>query len=68
LYSHNAAEVSALGKAAARAEVQHADRPILGVDHMATRILAGEREDVILEFLTLDGERQVAGCNSTFLE
>ncbi len=26
---------------------------ILGIDHMATRILAGEREDAILEFLTL---------------
>jgi hypothetical protein len=26
---------------------------ILGVDHMATRILAGEREDAILEFLTM---------------
>lgn len=26
---------------------------ILGVDHMATRILAGEREDAILEFLTV---------------
>ena len=49
----DAAEVSALEKAAARAEVQDADRLILGVDHMATRILAGEREDAILEFLTL---------------
>ena len=26
---------------------------ILGVDHMATRILSGEREDAILEFLTM---------------
>lgn len=26
---------------------------LLGVDHMATRILAGEREDAILEFLTM---------------
>ncbi|MEM7222642.1 MAG: hypothetical protein AAF495_06670 [Pseudomonadota bacterium] len=26
---------------------------LLGLDHMATRILAGEREDAILEFLTL---------------
>jgi hypothetical protein len=29
------------------------DKLVLGVDHMATRILAGEREDAILEFLTL---------------
>ncbi len=29
------------------------DKLILGVDHMATRILAGEREGAILEFLTL---------------
>jgi hypothetical protein len=26
---------------------------ILGVDHLATRVLAGEREDAILEFLTM---------------
>lgn len=29
------------------------EKLVLGVDHMATRILAGEREDAILEFLTL---------------
>ena len=26
---------------------------VLGVDHLATRVLAGEREDSILEFLTM---------------
>ncbi len=29
------------------------DPLVLGVDHLATRILAGEREDAILEFLTM---------------
>ena len=35
--------------------VEHHIGPIVavGVDHMATRILAGEREDAILEFLTM---------------
>ena len=26
---------------------------VLGLDHMATRILAGDREDAILEYLTM---------------
>lgn len=29
------------------------DQLLLGVDHMATRVLAGEREDAICEFLTM---------------
>lgn len=29
------------------------DGKVLGLDHMATRILAGEREDAILEYLTM---------------
>ena len=49
----DAAIVEALERAAARAHVDDPDQLILGVDHMATRILAGEREDAILEFLTL---------------
>ena len=32
-------------------------KPLMrGIDHMATRILAGEREDAILEFLCLKFE------------
>ncbi len=42
-----------LDKAAERAEDMAVADLILGVDHMATRILAGEREDAILEFLTM---------------
>ena len=43
---------------------------ILGVDHMATRILAGEREDAILEFLTMSdyyfwGAYNIADQNSS---
>jgi hypothetical protein len=43
---------------------------ILGVDHMATRILSGEREDAILEFLTMSnyyfwGAYNIADQNSS---
>ncbi len=43
---------------------------IAGVDHMATRILAGEREDAILEFLTMSnyyfwGAYNIADMNSS---
>jgi hypothetical protein len=43
---------------------------ILGIDHMATRILAGEREDAILEFLTMSpyyfwGAYNIADQNSS---
>lgn len=35
---------------------KHQIKPLIkGIDHMATRILAGEREDAILEFLCLSG-------------
>ena len=46
-------EKSRLEKADAVARDKGALPLILGVDHMATRILAGEREDAILEFLTM---------------
>ncbi|MDX2381377.1 MAG: hypothetical protein QNM02_16645 [Acidimicrobiia bacterium] len=40
--------------AAAAIQVEHGlEGLILGLDHMATRILAGEREDAILEYLTM---------------
>ena len=42
-----------LDKADATAQEKGALPFILGVDHMATRILAGEREDAILEFLSM---------------
>jgi hypothetical protein len=66
----DAAIVEALERAAARAHVDDPDQLILGVDHMATRILAGEREDAILEFLTLSnyyfwGAYNIADQNSS---
>ena len=40
--------------AGAQLQVDHGiDGLVLGLDHMATRILAGEREDAILEYLTM---------------
>jgi len=47
------ADTNRLNAAAARAHEKGAVPLILGVDHMATRILSGEREDAILEFLTM---------------
>ncbi len=43
---------------------------VLGADHMATRILSGEREDAILEFLTMSnyyfwGAYNIADMNSS---
>ena len=43
---------------------------LAGVDHMATRVLAGEREDAILEFLTMSnyyfwGAYNIADMNSS---
>ncbi len=48
-----AEEQGRLDAAEAFAHEHGLDSLILGVDHMATRILAGEREDAILEFLTM---------------
>jgi len=66
----DAATVDALEQVAARVGEGNADRLILGVDHMATRILAGEREDAILEFLTMSnyyfwGAFNIADQNSS---
>ena len=44
---------SILDQAAENAASLNISKLVLGVDHMATRILAGEREDAILEFLTM---------------
>jgi len=49
----DAADVDTLAKIDAFAKEQRLDPLVLGLDHMATRILAGEREDAILEFLTM---------------
>lgn len=49
----NDSERRSLDEAAEQAESQGTGGLILGVDHMASRILAGEREDAILEFLTM---------------
>jgi hypothetical protein len=46
-------ELGRLDTADALAEERGIKPLILGVDHMATRILSGEREDAILEFLTM---------------
>jgi hypothetical protein len=51
LLAKNEREV--LAKADAQAAAKGTNKLVLGVDHMATRILSGEREDAILEFLTL---------------
>jgi hypothetical protein len=48
-----AAENKALKEAVAFSEEHGLLDLMLGYDHMATRILAGEREDAILEFLTM---------------
>lgn len=48
-----AADVAKLDAIASFAKEQKLDQLVLGLDHMATRILAGEREDAILEFLTM---------------
>lgn len=50
-------------------ELGFADK-ILGLDHLATRILAGEREDAILEFLTMStyyfwGAYNISAMNSS---
>ena len=37
---------------------------VLGVDHAATRILAGDREHALLEYLT-DGARTTSGAPTT---
>ena len=54
------------------AEIARTDVPrlVLGPDHMATRILSGEREDAILEFLTMSnyyfwGAYNISDMNSS---
>lgn len=49
----NEAERQQLDQAAAFGSDSKISSLMLGIDHLATRILAGEREDAILEFLTM---------------
>jgi hypothetical protein len=63
-------EIARLDRAEAASSDKGIDGLILGVDHMATRILSGEREDAILEFLTLSnyyfwGAYNIADQNSS---
>ena len=63
-------ESKRLAEADAKAREKGAVPLILGVDHMATRILSGEREDAILEFLTMSnyyfwGAYNIADQNSS---
>lgn len=66
----DAAEVEKLDAVAEFAKAQRINPLVLGLDHMATRILAGEREDAILEFLTMSnyyfwGAYNIADMNSS---
>jgi hypothetical protein len=52
-FSLSAADLATID-AAAELQASHGiDNLVLGLDHMATRVLAGEREDAILEYLTM---------------
>lgn len=66
----DASVVDSLNQVVQFAEEQKLDSLILGIDHLATRILAGEREDAILEFLTMSnhyfwGAYNIADMNSS---
>ena len=63
-------EIERLDRAEAKSSENGIEGLILGVDHMATRILSGEREDAILEFLTMSnyyfwGAYNIADQNSS---
>ena len=63
-------EIERLELAEATAAEKGTDGLVMGVDHMASRILAGEREDAILEFLTMSnyyfwGAYNIADQNSS---
>ncbi|QDU08582.1 hypothetical protein [Gimesia aquarii] len=66
----DASVVDSLNQVVQFVEEQKLDSLILGIDHLATRILAGEREDAILEFLTMSnhyfwGAYNIADMNSS---
>jgi len=69
-FSLTQAETGRLAKADAWAREAGVFELMLGPDHMATRILAGEREDAILEFLTMSnyyfwGAYNIVAMNSS---
>ena len=69
-FALTAAEQKRLDDAHAKSEKAALSDLILGVDHMATRILSGEREEAILEYLTLSnyyfwGAYNIADMNSS---
>lgn len=49
----SAAEQATIERSAALQQERDIHDKVLGLDHMATRILAGDREDAILEYLTM---------------
>jgi len=62
--------VDQLDQIAGFAKEQRLDELVLGLDHLATRILSGEREDAILEFLTMSnyyfwGAYNISAMNSS---
>ncbi len=66
----NAADLAHLEEIAEFAKSERLNPLVLGIDHMATRVLAGEREDAILEFLTMSryyfwGAYNISAMNSS---
>ncbi|QDV52868.1 hypothetical protein [Gimesia fumaroli] len=66
----DASVVDSLNQVVEFAEAEKLNSLVLGVDHLATRILAGEREDAILEFLTMSnhyfwGAYNISAMNSS---
>lgn len=69
-FTLTAKEKDMLAQSEAQANELGLDGLLLGIDHMATRILAGEREDAILEFLTMSnyyfwGAYNISSMNSS---
>ena len=63
-------DVEQLNQVAEFAKAQRLNPLVMGLDHMATRVLAGEREDAILEFLTMSphyfwGAYNISDMNSS---
>jgi hypothetical protein len=66
----DAGELAKLEAVADFSKQQRLGDLILGIDHMATRVLAGDREDAICEFLTMSnyyfwGAYNIAAMNSS---
>ncbi len=66
----DSADMAQLEEIGQFAKTENLDPLIMGVDHMATRVLSGEREDAILEFLTMShyyfwGAFNIAEMNSS---